>query len=71
MQLFAADTAAREVGILMNQELYNRMMAIMASAGLPEDSSAELAFHVALHFPEHGAALIDVGQVDPEEPEAT
>lgn len=50
----------------MDQELYDQLLAIMVSADLPEDSSAELAFHVALHYPEHGAALIARHGAEPE-----
>lgn len=42
----------------MDEEVRARLLAIMTDAGLPEDSSAELAFHIAQHYPEHGAALI-------------
>lgn len=50
----------------MDQELYDLMLTVMTEAGLPDDSSAELAFHVALHYPEHGAALL-AAHVDPVE----
>lgn len=43
---------------MMDQTVYDALYAIMVAADLPEDSSAELAFHVALHYPEHGAAIL-------------
>jgi len=49
----------------IHDALYEKMIA----AGLPEDSSTELAFHISLHYPEHGVAILGV-QPDPapEEP---
>ena len=38
--------------------LYDTLVSVMTAVGLPEDSSAELAFHISLHYPEHGAALL-------------
>lgn len=43
---------------MTEEELRDALLQIMLDAGLPEDSSRDLAFYVALHYPEHGAALI-------------
>lgn len=46
--------------------LRTALLAIMVDAGLPEGSSFELASHIALHFPEHGAALVAARAGEPD-----
>lgn len=43
----------------MNEELYALLVAVMVTAGLPVDSSEEIGFHLALHYPEHAQAILD------------
>lgn len=43
----------------MDDELRTLLAAVMTTAGLPADSSEEIAFHLALHFPGHAQALLD------------
>lgn len=42
----------------MNEELRAVLVAVMVTAGLPADSSEEIGFHLALHYPEHAQALL-------------
>jgi len=44
---------------LMNEELRALLAAVMTTAGLPTDSSEQIAFHLALHYPTHAQTLID------------
>lgn len=43
----------------MNEELRAVLVAVMVAAGLPADSSEEIGFHLALHYPEHAQAILD------------
>lgn len=43
----------------MNEEIRAVLVAVMVTAGLPVDSSDEIGFHLALHYPEHAQALLD------------
>ena len=58
MQLLDRLDPASEVGV-MNEELRVLLVAVMVTAGLPADSSEEIGFHLALHYPEHAQALLD------------
>lgn len=42
----------------MDDALYEKLLGVMLEADLSEDSSAELAFHLALHYPSHAAAIL-------------
>lgn len=42
----------------MDEELMQRLLDLITEAGLPEDSSQEIAFHLALHYPVHAQALL-------------
>lgn len=42
----------------MNQNVYDGILAVLTAASFPADSSEELAYHIALHFPEQGAVLL-------------
>ena len=42
----------------MDQQAYELIYSKLIEAGFSEDSSAELANHMALHFPEHSRALM-------------
>lgn len=52
--------------MMTEEELRDALLQTMLDAGLPEDSSRDLAFYVALHYPEHGAALIAARAGEPD-----
>lgn len=55
---------------MKDQELHAALVAIMLEAGLPEDSSDELALYVSWHYPDHGVALVEAATAGlPLEPE--
>lgn len=43
----------------MDDELRALLVGVMVTAGLPADSSEEIAFHLALHYPTHAQAILD------------
>ena len=49
----------------MNEELMQELIGVMTAAGLPADSSAEIGFHLALHYPEHAEALLAYQRPEP------
>lgn len=55
----------------MDEAVYQALRQILTEAGHSESSSEELAYHVALHFPEHGATLLraDPVEIVPDLPE--
>lgn len=42
----------------MDDDLKLQLVTVMTDAGLPADSSEEIAFHLALHYPSHARALL-------------
>lgn len=51
----------------MDEALMQQLLDVMTEAGLPEDSSQEIAFHLALHFPMHAQALLAHVPTDPDD----
>lgn len=48
----------------MDQAVFDAIVAVLIDGGHSEDSSTDLAFHIAQHFPEHGLTLLQADAVD-------
>jgi len=48
----------------MDEAVYEAMRQVLTTAGHSEASAADLAYHVALHFPEHGVTLLRAEPVE-------